>query len=56
MKVEVITPITHNDKIVQPGETVVLEQSAAAILIGQGVVKEVSEKSAAPAASPVKET
>lgn len=48
MKVEVITPITHKDKLLNPGETVVLEQSTAAILIAQGVVKEVT--SAAPAA------
>lgn len=41
MKVEVLSPITHNDKLHLAGETVEITAASAAILIERGIVKEV---------------
>lgn len=41
MKVEAITPVTHGDKLHQPGEQFELAKEAAEHLIDIGAVKEV---------------
>lgn len=43
MKVEVLRRVSRPDKDYLPGETLIVDQQTAAILIGKGAVTEVAE-------------